>query len=107
MAPLPSWRSMIQRPNCVPIMITQHIPSARGFHNMTVKMERERSNSPETALLLIAHGSRHESANDDTRALAAELVRREACRVAVAAFLELAQPDIDGGAAECVRLGAR
>jgi sirohydrochlorin ferrochelatase len=25
----------------------------------------------------------------------------------VASFLELAEPDIDGGAAECVRLGAR
>jgi sirohydrochlorin ferrochelatase len=74
---------------------------------MTVKMVRERSDLAETALLLIAHGSRHESANDDTRALAAELVRRSACRVAVAAFLELAAPDIDGGAAECVRLGAR
>ncbi len=74
---------------------------------MTVKMAREPRDSAETALLLIAHGSRHESANDDTRELAAELMRRGACRVAVAAFLEIAQPDIDAGAAECVRHGAR
>src|SRR3954454_12843306 len=61
----------------------------------------------ETAVLLIAHGSRHELANDDTRALAAELVRRGSCAVAVAAFLEIAKPDIDEGASECVRLRAR
>src|SRR5262249_61247502 len=74
---------------------------------MTVKMDRGHSNVDETALLLIAHGSRHESANADTRELAAELVRRGTCTIAVAAFLELAEPDIDTGAAECVRLGAR
>jgi len=70
-------------------------------------MARERRDSAVTALLLIAHGSRHDSANDDTRELAAELVRRGACSIAVAAFLEIAHPDIDAGAAECVRLGAR
>jgi sirohydrochlorin ferrochelatase len=58
------------------------------------------------AILLIAHGSRHEEANADTRHFAEELVRQGAYRIAVAAFLELAEPDIDGGAASCVELGA-
>ena len=57
-------------------------------------------------LLLIAHGSRHESANADTRRLAAELAQRCHDQIAIAAFLELAQPDIDAAAAECVASGA-
>lgn len=60
-----------------------------------------------TALLLIAHGSRHEEANADTRYLAHELTRRGPYMVAVAAFLELAAPTIDEGGAECVERGAR
>src|SRR6266851_7127770 len=58
-----------------------------------------------TAVLLIAHGSRNADANADTAALAAELSRRYS--TAVAAFLELAEPDIDAGAALCVTRGAR
>ena len=58
-----------------------------------------------TALLLIAHGSRHEAANADTRLLAAELAKH-GYPIAVAAFLELAEPDIDAGAKECVARGA-
>jgi sirohydrochlorin ferrochelatase len=73
---------------------------------MTVKMAAEGSNLAATGVLLIAHGSRYESANDDTRALAAGIVDRQSFRIAVAAFMEIAQPDIDAGAAECVRLGA-
>lgn len=59
-----------------------------------------------TALLVIAHGSRSEEANDDTRHLAEALRGAGPFRWVVPAFLELAEPDIDGGAAECVRLGA-
>jgi sirohydrochlorin ferrochelatase len=73
---------------------------------MTVKMAAEGSYLADTAVLLIAHGSRYESGNEDTRALAAEIVRRGSFRIAVAAFLEIAAPDIDAGAAECVRHGA-
>ena len=58
------------------------------------------------AIVLIAHGSRHESANADTRALVAELVQRGVCRFAVPAFLELAEPDIDTAGADCVQRGA-
>src|SRR5262249_54843199 len=74
---------------------------------MTGKKDRGHSNVDETALLLIAHGSRHESANADTRELAPPLGRPRTCTNAPAALLELAEPDIDTGAAECVRLGAR
>src|SRR5258708_16231263 len=57
------------------------------------------------ASLLIAPGSRHEAANADTRLLAAELAKH-GYPIAVAAFLELAEPDINAGAAECVSRGA-
>src|SRR5262245_11227569 len=70
-------------------------------------MAVESSDLVETAVLLIAHGSRYESGNEDTRALAAGIVGRGSFRIAVAVFLEIAEPDIDGGAAECVRLGAK
>jgi sirohydrochlorin ferrochelatase len=58
-----------------------------------------------TALLLIAHGSRQPEANDDLYHVAAILRGRG--QAVVEAFLELAEPDIDGGASRCVELGAR
>ena len=58
-----------------------------------------------TALLLIAHGSRQDEANDDLHHAVAAL-RRGAFAVVEAAFLELAGPDIDAGAAACVAQGA-
>ncbi|HEX5269726.1 MAG TPA: CbiX/SirB N-terminal domain-containing protein, partial [Gemmataceae bacterium] len=58
-----------------------------------------------TALLLIAHGSRQAEANDDLYHMAAALRRRGLA--VVESFLELAEPDIDGGAGRCVELGAR
>lgn len=59
-----------------------------------------------TALLLIAHGSRHDPANDDLRRMAADLAARGAYPIVEAAFLELAEPDIATGAAACVARGA-
>jgi sirohydrochlorin ferrochelatase len=56
------------------------------------------------AILLIAHGSRNADANADTAALAAALAQQYP--IAVAAYLELAIPDIDTGGAECVARGA-
>jgi sirohydrochlorin ferrochelatase len=58
-----------------------------------------------TALLLIAHGSRQAEANDDLYHVAAALRGRG--QVVVESFLELAEPDIDGGAGRCVEMGAR
>jgi sirohydrochlorin ferrochelatase len=63
--------------------------------------------SEHTAIVLIAHGSRHEEANRDTRLLAEELARREPACFALAAFLEIAEPDIDSAALQCVEQGAR
>jgi sirohydrochlorin ferrochelatase len=57
-----------------------------------------------TALLLIAHGSRQPEANDDLYHVAAALRKRG--NVVVESFLELADPDIDGGGRRCVEEGA-
>jgi sirohydrochlorin ferrochelatase len=61
---------------------------------------------PSTALLLIAHGSREPAANADLHRLADELRATSRYAAVVAAFLELAEPDIDGGAQKCVEAGA-
>lgn len=59
-----------------------------------------------TALLLIAHGSRHAEANADLLWLAEELARDGRYAPVVASFLELAGPTIEEGAARCVAGGA-
>ncbi len=60
-----------------------------------------------TALLLIAHGSRHAEANADLCHVAEALRRRGAYRAVEASFLELAEPSIDAGGALCVSQGAK
>lgn len=60
---------------------------------------------PRPALLLIAHGSRHDDANADLRHVAAEL-RRRGQEIVEASFLELAEPTIAEAGAACVRQGA-
>jgi sirohydrochlorin ferrochelatase len=62
--------------------------------------------SPTTALMLIAHGSRHAEANSDLDHVAEQL-RLRGWPIAVASFLELAPPDMDQGGALCVELGAK
>jgi sirohydrochlorin ferrochelatase len=59
-----------------------------------------------TAVLLIAHGSRHAPANDDLHELAARLSARGAYPIVEPAFLELAQPEIAAGGDRCVARGA-
>ena len=59
-----------------------------------------------TAVLLIAHGSRHAPANDDLRRLAAHLALAGAHPIVEPAFLELAAPDIAAGGDRCVARGA-
>jgi sirohydrochlorin ferrochelatase len=59
-----------------------------------------------TALLLIAHGSREPEANADLHHVVSEMRRRRAYALVEACFLELAEPDIDAGAAHCVEQGA-
>jgi sirohydrochlorin ferrochelatase len=59
-----------------------------------------------TALLLIAHGSRQEDANADLYGVVGEMRRRGRHALVEAAFLELAEPTVEQGAAACVRAGA-
>ncbi|HAH46524.1 MAG TPA: cobalamin biosynthesis protein CbiX [Planctomycetaceae bacterium] len=69
-------------------------------------MVESMSDARTKAVLLIAHGSRRDEANQDLVKLAAML--RERCQYAVVehAYLELAEPDIPAGAARCVQAGA-
>ena len=60
----------------------------------------------QTALLLIAHGSRQAEANADLY-LVAEAMGRRGYAVVEASFLELAEPGIEAGGARCVERGAR
>src|SRR3954447_19240399 len=55
-------------------------------------------------IIVFAHGSRVESANEAVRVVAAELARKGGFRVE-AAFLELGQPDLGGAAARLVTAG--
>lgn len=64
------------------------------------------TNLDRVALLLIAHGSRNEPANDDLRELAARLAARGPYEVVEPSFLELAGPDILEGGGRCVGRGA-
>ena len=59
-----------------------------------------------TAVLLIAHGSRHAPANDDLHAMAARFAAQGEYPIVEACFLELAEPDIATGARRCVDRGA-
>jgi len=60
------------------------------------------------ALLLVAHGSRRESSNQELRALAARLGERAAGRFdhVDCAFLEIAEPLIPAGIQRCIDRGA-
>lgn len=58
------------------------------------------------AVLLIAHGSRHQPANDDLLALATRLAGRGGHAIVEPCFLELAEPDIQAGGTRCVERGA-
>lgn len=63
-------------------------------------------NPEPTAVLLIAHGSRHAPANDDLLQLAARFATQGAYPIVEACFLELAEPDINAGGDRCVARGA-
>ncbi len=59
-----------------------------------------------TAILLIAHGSRQQAANDDLHALASRLSAQGRYTIVEPCFLELAEPDINAGGDRCATLGA-
>lgn len=60
----------------------------------------------ETALLLIAHGSRQDEANADIVDLVNEMRKRGDYAVVEGAFLELSTPTIEEACARCVAQGA-
>jgi sirohydrochlorin cobaltochelatase len=64
------------------------------------------TDAPATALVLIAHGSRAEAANDAHREVATTLAERLGAPV-IAAFLELAEPSIGAGIDAAVAGGAQ
>lgn len=64
------------------------------------------SESSPVAVLLIAHGSRRQAANDDLIRLAETLAARGIYPIVESAYLELASPDIATGGARCVERGA-
>ena len=59
-----------------------------------------------SAILLIAHGSRLQAANDDLRRVAEMLRRRLPDEMIECSYLELADPTIPQGMAACVQQGA-
>ncbi|MFO0891529.1 MAG: CbiX/SirB N-terminal domain-containing protein [Isosphaeraceae bacterium] len=59
-----------------------------------------------SAVLLIAHGSRHQPANDELHALAERIASRMGHAIVEPCFLELAEPDIPAGGRRCVERGA-
>jgi sirohydrochlorin ferrochelatase len=59
-----------------------------------------------SAILLIAHGSRRQEANDDLRQLAAMLAERCPDEIIECAYLELAEPTIPQGMQACAEQGA-
>jgi sirohydrochlorin ferrochelatase len=59
-----------------------------------------------TAILLIAHGSREQTANDDLHELAARFSAQGTYPIVEACFLELAEPGLHAGGDRCVARGA-
>ena len=59
-----------------------------------------------TAILLVAHGSRLDSANRDLDWLAGSLAERRPDDLFETAYLEIAEPDIPTAGARCVERGA-
>lgn len=58
-------------------------------------------------LIVFAHGSRVESANEGVRAVARELARLGSFRFVEPAFLELGEPDLAGAVARLANQGIR
>lgn len=58
-----------------------------------------------TGIILFAHGSRVESANEAVRTVAADLARAGGYSHVHAAFLELGSPDVAGAVAELAAAG--
>jgi len=62
---------------------------------------------PPTAVLLIAHGSRNQPANEELHELAKRIAASGSHAIVEPCFLELAEPDIPEGGQRCVAQGAK
>jgi sirohydrochlorin ferrochelatase len=60
-----------------------------------------------TGIIIFAHGSRIESANEAVRTVAAEVARAGSIEHVEAAFLELGQPDLEGAVLLLAARGVR
>lgn len=58
-------------------------------------------------IIVFAHGSRIESANEAVRAVAAELARQGGYQHVAAAFLELGQPNLEGAVVDLATKGVQ
>lgn len=65
------------------------------------------STHPPTAVIVIAHGSRRQAANEDARWIASRLAECSDYTTIEVAYLELAAPDIRTAAHTCVTQGAQ
>jgi sirohydrochlorin ferrochelatase len=74
--------------------------------DQTPKSPIDASAPQRTAVLVIAHGSREQSANDDLALLVKRLSGQGDYPIVEGCFLELAQPDLRAGGDRCVALGA-
>jgi sirohydrochlorin ferrochelatase len=72
---------------------------------MTTDLPHE--GEPATAVLLIAHGSRRDEANQDLFDLAGRLAKAGVAPIVEASFLEIAEPSITAAGARCIARGAR
>ena len=59
-----------------------------------------------TAVLLIAHGSRRQEANDELLRVADAVRKRDRYQTVEVAYLEIASPTIPEGARRCIEQGA-
>ncbi|GIX04074.1 MAG: sirohydrochlorin cobaltochelatase [Planctomycetaceae bacterium] len=64
------------------------------------------SYTEQTAVVVIAHGSRREAANRDALLVAQQLAAEGVYHPCCAAYLELAKPTIEQAALQCVSCGA-
>jgi sirohydrochlorin ferrochelatase len=82
------------------------ICNAAGFYAILPLPFRGRQRVS-TGIIVFAHGSRIEPANQAVRAVAAELARAGPYQHVVAAFLELGQPDLETAVIELSGRGVR
>lgn len=62
---------------------------------------------PQTAVLLIAHGSKRQEANDDLLRLAELVTQRGSFHIVEVSYLDVVEPTIPMGARQCINRGAR